>query len=437
MKEYRAQFASSEKTFMKTALLTLYSVFLCFNAAFAADEAMNLQSLIDEALQNNREVRAAGSRWNASTYRIPQAESLPDPMVTFGYQNESWNKYTYGQSQDSWWTYSVAQTFPFPGKSSLKGQIASSDAGSLEASYKATRLKIIATIKELYYDLFLTYKNIDIINDRTILFSRIEDAALARYSSGIASQQEVLMAQTEKYMLLEKEIMLRQKTQSLEAMLNNAVGREAKRPLGRPSEPAQSAFTYSMDDVLKLAYENSPEIQSREKMLASSKAQINLAQKDYYPDFTIAGNVYQRTGNFQDMWSLTATINIPIFFHKKQAAIAEAKSLSYGAESELEATKLMISSSIRDNYSMLTTAEKLMGLYKTGLIPKTYQDFDLALSGYVSGKIEAITVINRLKTLLDYETLYWGQFVEWEKTIARIEAIAGIDNFGARVTEHD
>jgi hypothetical protein len=86
---------------------------------------------------------------------------------------------------------------------------------------------------------------------------------------------------------------------------------------------------------------------------------------------------------------------------------------------------------------MLSTTEKLMGLYKSGLIPKTYQDFDLALSGYVSGKIEAITVINRLKALLDYETLYWGQFVEREKVIARIESITGIDNFGTRVKEHD
>lgn len=434
-KEYRIQPTISGKRFVNAAMVTLCSVFLWFNAVFAADEALNLQSLIDEALKNNREVRAAASRWNASTYRIPQAESLPDPMVTFGYQNEGWNRYTYGQMVGSQWMYSVSQTFPFPGKRSLKGQIASSDAGSLEASYKSLRLKIIATTKELYYDLFLTYKNIDIIKDKTTLFSRIEDAALARYSSGMASQQEVLMAQTEKYLLLEKETMLRQKAQSLEAMLNNAVGREVKSPLGRPPEPVQTAFQYSMDDVLRLVYEHSPEVQSKEKMLASSKTQINLAQKDYYPDFTIAGSVFQRKGDFEDMWSLTATINIPLFFGKKRAAVAEAKSLSYGAESELEATKLILSSSIRDNYSMLNTTEKLMELYKTGLIPKTYQDFELAISGYVSGKIEAITVINRLKALLDYETLYWGQFVEREKSIARIEAIAGIDNVETTVKE--
>ena len=42
-------------------------------------------------------------------------------------------------------------------------------------------------------------------------------------------------------------------------------------------------------------------------------------------------------------------------------------------------------------------------LYKDGLLPKTYQDFEQAIAGYTAGKIEAITVISRLKSLVDYE----------------------------------
>ena len=66
-----------------------------------------------------------------------------------------------------------------------------------------------------------------------------------------------------------------------------------------------------------------------------------------------------------------------------------------------------------------------MELYRKGLIPKTYQDFDAALAGYVTGKVEAITVISRLKSLLDYELLYWEQFVTREKAIARLESLTG------------
>jgi hypothetical protein len=47
------------------------------------------------------------------------------------------------------------------------------------------------------------------------------------------------------------------------------------------------------------------------------------------------------------------------------------------------------------------------------------------LSGYVTGKTEAITVTQRLKAFLDVELLYWGQYTEKEKAIARLEALTG------------
>ena len=65
-----------------------------------------------------------------------------------------------------------------------------------------------------------------------------------------------------------------------------------------------------------------------------------------------------------------------------------------------------------------------MELYKNGLIPKAHQDFELALSGYATGRTEAIVAITRLKNLLDYESQYWGQYAERQKAIARLHAIS-------------
>jgi len=145
-------------------------------------------------------------------------------MFMIGYQNEGFSKYSYGDSLMSAWMFAASQMFPFPGKLPLKGEMTSREAEGQGESHAAVRLKTVLRVKELYYDLFVTYKYIDLIRDRTALFSKIEDAALSRYSSGMGQQQEVLMAQTEKYMLLEKEEMLKQKIQSLEGMLNAAVG---------------------------------------------------------------------------------------------------------------------------------------------------------------------------------------------------------------------
>ncbi|MEW6001673.1 MAG: TolC family protein, partial [Nitrospirota bacterium] len=377
---------------MTQAILPFISfvfLLLIFDNALTG-EVLNLKGLIEEALKNNREVLIAESRWKTSTFKIPQARSLPDPMFMFGYQNEGFRKYTFGESEDAQWMFSASQMFPFPGKLALRGEMAYREAESLKESYDSIRLKTIKRIKELYYDLFLTYRDIELIRDKNALFSRIEEAALARYSTGMAPQQEVLMAQTEKYMLLEKEEMLKQKIESLEAMLNVAVGRNVSSPLGKPAEPVSTSYAYSIDEILKTANENSPEIKSRKKTVNFAETRILMAEKEYYPDITLTASLFKRAGEFDDMWSLATTINIPVYYRTKQRqAVHEAKSFLSEVVNELESTRLMLSSEIRDNYSKIRAAEKLMELYKSALIPKTYQDFELALSGYATGKIEA------------------------------------------------
>jgi cobalt-zinc-cadmium efflux system outer membrane protein len=375
-------------------------------------------------LRNSPELRAFESRVEASKYRIPQAKSLPDPMFMFGYQNEGFQKITLGEEPNSQGMFSLSQMFYFPGKRSLKEEMATRDSESLAALYNAAKLKLAARIKELYYDLFLAHKTVDILKDRSDLFARVEDAATARYSSGMGSQQEVVMAQTEKYMLLEKEEMQEQKIQALQGMLNTTVGRDVNTPLGRPMEPPATPFQLTLDELLSQAKERSPEVKSKEKMVQGAEAKVKMARKEYYPDVTLTAGYFPRTQGLMDMWSLTATVNLPIFYKtKQQQAVLEANASLSEARQELRATEYMLASAVRDSYSMTKTGERLLVLYREGLIPKAQQDVQLGLSGYVTGKTEAITVVQRLKAFLDVELLYWGQHVEREKAIARLEAI--------------
>jgi cobalt-zinc-cadmium efflux system outer membrane protein len=408
--------------------IVFFLVLLWGQSAQASD--LRLQDLIPEALKNNPEILAAQAGVQVSEFKIPQAKALPDPMFMFGYQNEGYSNYTYGEMQGAQWMFSGTQMFPFWGKRALKGEMAAQETESLKAVAKGLHLKTVSRIKELYFDLLFAYKNKELIKDRTELFARIEEAALSRYASGMAPQQEVLMAQTEKYMLLEKEEMNNQKIQAAEGMLNVTLGREVQSPLGRPQVPVYTTYPYRLDELLNMARENSPEIMSKGKMIKGAEVKVRMAEREYYPDFTLGANLFKRTGAFEDMWSLTAQINIPLFFRQKQRkGVLESKAVLSQGKQELQAAQNMLASNLRDSYSMVKSAERLMELYKEGLIPKTVQDFQLALSGYTAGKVEAITVISRLKALLEFELLYWGQFAEREKAIARIEAITGTMDF--------
>lgn len=387
---------------------------------------LDLDDLISQALNNNPEVLISQARTVVQQHKVPQAKSLPDPMFMFGYQNEGFKKITIGEEANAMGMFTLSQMFPFPGKLDLKGKMALREAESALAMAQNVRLKVTSRIIETYYDLFLAHKTIDILRARTALFSQIENAAASRYASGMGPQQEVVMAQTEKYMILEREEMQRQRLEALQGMLNATIGRDVYAPLGRPRERSPTLFTVTLDEALSAARFHSPELKAKEKMIHAAQAKVDMAKKEYYPDVTLAGSYFPKNRGLLDMWNVTATVNLPIFYRTKQRqGVLEAEAALSEARRDWKVTDFMIASSTRENLSMIQAADRLMKLYTDALIPKTNQDVQLALSGYATGRSEAVTVLTRLKGLFDAELLYWTQYAEREKAIGRLHTVMG------------
>jgi len=402
-------------------------IFLALSVALSgiATAEETLSALISEALQNNKEIEMAYSRASSARYRPPQEASLPEPMFMIGYQNEGYKKYTYGEMPDSQWMFSASQMFPYPGKREIKKAMSQREAESLGESLESVKASVVREVKELYYELFLAYKAVELIDSKRALYLGIENAASSRYLSGMAPLEEVIMAQTEKYMLDEKKEMFSQKIASISAMLRRALGRDMTRPIEKPREPIDEEIA-PIEEIIKTALEGSPEIRAKRKMLEAKNKALEMAKREYYPDFTITGLVSKRGGDFEDMWSLSASLNLPVFYKTRQRnSVLEAQEAIKEAKAEVEATELNITSSIGESYSMAVSAERLMRLYKEGLIPKTRQGYEAALAGYTAGKVEINSLLKSLSLLIDYELSYWGQFVEKKKALARIDSLRG------------
>ncbi len=96
-------------------------------------QELQLAALVDEALKNNPDIRASQAKIEAAKYRIPQVKSLPDPMVSVGYQNVGLSRYSYGDYSESQWMFTASQMFPTFGKRALKGEMAERDMENLQA----------------------------------------------------------------------------------------------------------------------------------------------------------------------------------------------------------------------------------------------------------------------------------------------------------------
>ncbi len=419
---------------MKKALITfIFLPFLIQTSLSLAEDStdeglypvLKLERLIEIALKENHDLLMVRSGIDISEYRIPQAGVLPDPMVMIGYENEGWSKYTYGEMPGARWVFSVSQTLPWPGKLSTRERAFKKEAESIKEAYKKTKLNVIEELKDKYYELLLAYKGLDSISEKIKLLERIEEIAASRYSSGMAPLSEVIMAQTEKYMAMEQEIMYRQRIKALEAMINSLLGREPASPLGIPEDRFTEKKELEETGLFEIAMD-SPDIKELKKLIEAREYKFKGAELEYYPDLTLSAQISLKPEPYEDMWMLSLSFNIPLFYRTKQKnMVLEARTEIDEAQHRLEALKQMFRANIIDTLSILRASEELTGLYKDAFIPKAEQGLEASLSAYRTGKTELTQVIKALNSLIDYRLNYWRQVVEREKALARLERLSG------------
>jgi outer membrane protein, heavy metal efflux system len=243
------------------------------------EQRLDLDSLVREATANNPEIRAAQQRWEAAKAVIPQTKTLPDPLVTFGYEHVV----------DREWTYGVSQELPFPGKLRLRGEVATREAARLEQESLAEPLKIIARLKEAFYDLALVHTSLEIVEKSRRVLRDFEQTAQTRYAVGRGIQQDVFRAQTEVSRLLVRLATLAQRKESLHADINRLVNRPPSDPLGRPQPIQVTPLRRSLADLQALV-EAAPLLQAQVKDVERGDQTIALARREYLPDFEVSAS---------------------------------------------------------------------------------------------------------------------------------------------------
>lgn len=188
----------------------------------AAQSSLALPDLIPEALARNPELVAVRKQWEAATNRIAQARSLDDPTLFVELFNAP-KTFNVTQTQNS--IFGLSQSFPFPGKLALKGDVASRSADMMGQSVRAKERELIARLKQIYYDLFLADKAIQIHHEQINLLKQFFEIANAKFRAGKGAQVDVLKAQVELSVLHEKLPVLEQRRQTAQAMLNTLLDR--------------------------------------------------------------------------------------------------------------------------------------------------------------------------------------------------------------------
>ncbi len=422
-------------------ILFAASILLQTDAGYAAGgdkrcEELSLDQAVTVAMDKNPDLAEIRSRYEALAAIPSQVSTLPDPVLSIGAVNLPTDSFALDQENMTQFQLGLTQKFPFPGKLGLKEQSAAFEAEAALEQVDEARLSLVKTTRKTWWDIFFLQKSLAVVRSNQDLLRATVAAARTKYEVGKGLQQDVLLAQVELTKLMDREISvvndLEKKKAALAALLN------------RPSDavcfvlPAQPAMG-KLPKILPLTTLHATSLTSRPGLLAlekktdATRSRIELARKDYYPDFTV-GAVYGYREDTQDgmdrsdFATLRLSINLPIWQDAKlDKAVAQRTSESLAAEHKVRSYKDKIQADITSEFAEYVNKAQQTELYSTSLIPQAEQTAAAMLKGYQVNKVDFLNVVRAQLALYNYKITYWHHLSGAYKALAGLEAATGAE----------
>ncbi|MCD6044737.1 MAG: transporter [Burkholderiales bacterium] len=165
-------------------------------------------------------------------------------------------------------------------------------------------------------------------------------------------------------------------------------------------------------------------------MVARNEKALELARKDYYPDFDFRVSYGQRD-NFQDMRredmiSFTIAFNLPVWRESKRAPrVAEAQAMREQAARMYDARLNEIDAMLRQQVANAEQNLKSARLYESAILPQGRLAVEASLAAYKVGRVDFMTLLDSQMMVFNYETAYAAAVTGQHKALAEIALLTG------------
>ncbi|MFZ0257103.1 MAG: TolC family protein [Gammaproteobacteria bacterium] len=398
---------------------------------------LSLAQAVSIAIESNPSLAEFQARANALGAVPPQAGTLPDPTLGFNALNLPTDTFALDQEPMTQLQFTLSQTVPFPGKLGLKRKAAEHEAGAAATRVSERQLELTGEVRSAWWQLFFLDRALEIVDQNQQLMREFVEIAQTKYKVGKGLQQDVLLAQLELSRLLDREIKLQGQRGATQAGLNALLNRPTNSPLQLPAKPPSEALPVlpAESELLRQAQASRPLLGVQRQLIEAANAQLDLAEKDFYPDFKLGAGYGIRQGTDPvrgierpDFFTVMFNVNVPIYFQTKQSkAVDQRTSEIFERRFTLEDTLRSVQAAISQSFADYQASREQVLLFRTGIVPQARQTVASMLAGYQVNEVDFLNLVNAEITLYNYEVNYWQALSEAKQALAKLAAAVGTE----------
>jgi cobalt-zinc-cadmium efflux system outer membrane protein len=377
------------------------------------------RDVLHRAFLANGELEAAYWEWAMAAARIQQAGAYPNSPVSLGFEYmfsgesmKSWDRTTLSAGFDP------SESLVLPSKAYQSAKVATRDALAAGQRFASAKFNLQRRVLNAWTDYALLAEQVRIQQENTSLLKLLNDTAAGRVQAG-GSQQDLLRTDIEYRMGTNELRTMESELPRMRAMLNAMLGRPADAPLKAPvvlPEPRD----VPADDAALLAA--NPELKALSLETQGRRDALERARMEYLPDINpfaaITGNVAQVVG---------ADVMLPTAIPRIQGMIKESRADLRRVQAMARQTKLDRAAEYVAAIYTLRNSERQATLFEQQVLPAARRVLENARLAYTAGTGMYLELIEAQRTLLDVRLTIAEAKAAREKSLADLEAIAGID----------
>ncbi len=394
-----------------------------------------IEDAIATAVEGNPNLAEMQARYEALAEIPSQLGTLPDPILNLNAMNLPTDTFNVGQEAMTQMQVSISQIFPFPGKLALKEGASEYEALAAGFSVEEIRLQLKRNVRSSWWQLYFLDRSLEIVDSNQDLLRQFVEVAKTKYEVGDGLQQDVLLAQLELSKLIDQKIKLQAVRRNQAIQLNVLMDAPPNDVVVLPPKVSMDMPEIADENILYERAENiRPLLKQKENDIHAAQSRLELARKEYYPDFKLSvaygdrsgDNPLPMGGSRSDLLSVMFSFNLPIYSKRKLNRAVSQRSLElqkrrHSLRDEWGVVRSEISSASTDYLE----AKELFALFERGIIPQARQTVASMLAGYQVNQVDFLNLVGSQVTLLNYEVQYWKALTEANQALARLDAAVG------------
>ncbi len=382
------------------------------------------EDLVRIAVECNATQKAVTSHWQAQKHRVDVAGSLDDPRVTIGVAPQ-----TFGDDQfDGGYIVEFSQPLPWPGILSLREKAAAAQADVWLERRSQEQILLARDVRLQIAQWQYHYQLLKINEQHQGLWQEFLVIVQSKYAAGTTNKSAVLQATQEHQLLLQESIELKANIErdisQIKRLLNlpSSVLLETTLLLNEapPSLPDKAVTT------LKEMLDSQPSMQALDARKRHKNFELELAEKDRYPTFTVMTRYNSLWMNEEQRWVVGVGFNLPFDFGKRSSREDSLRAEHMALRWEQQDLLIQLREQLVQADSYFQQARSVHQLYQDELLPLADENLITARNEYRSGNGDFLSLLTAQRQALTTQRKAQMAVRDQHAQFAQLTAAAGL-----------